>query len=278
MSVDEQPLTATFPDEDQRRRLDREQPAREKRERAPQRDARPTPLEYGKRGSNLFDAPTAADALTPRGLPKATRRFDMRWLLSRAVLGEAAAREALIEVIWRVGHSKALQPFDEHTRDAAIAAVVETLLDYGMLGLGLAVHFDVRRAPAFLGWLVVALRNAAKDELRRKRPVTVSDVVVTSDEDGEEREQSLSAKPERHDAEGRPVIPGAAPSEPARDLEVKQRLAIALAAVSEREAEILRAIADGETPEEIGGRLKLSASRVRAIIAEARAKAREALA
>jgi RNA polymerase sigma factor (sigma-70 family) len=268
------PLTATFPQEDERPGFRRE---RSERQETPRDRNRQAALQYGPRGSALFLSPTPSQGVTASGLPKGTRRFDLSWLLSRAVLGETAPREALIEVIWRVGHSKALKPFDEQTRDVAIVAVTEKLLGYGLLGLGLAVHFDVRRAPAFLSWLVRALRNAATDELRRKRPATVSDVTVIADEDGEEREHALSGKAERHDAEGHPIIPGAALSEPARDLAVKQRLAIALAAVDEREREILLAIADGETPEEIGGRLGIKASRVRGIVSEARRKAREAL-
>lgn len=256
------PLTAKFARDDAR-------PPRPYGEPSEKRDADgSSAIEYRDCGSAPFAAPTR----------KARRRFDLDWLIARAVLGETAPREALIEIVWRVGHSKQLRQFDEQTRAAAIMRVTEKLLGFGLLGLGLAIHFDVRRSGAFLGWLVTALRNAAKDDLRRKRLVTVSDVVVTMGEDGDEREQSLSAKAERYDAEGRPVIPGAALSDPSRDAETKEKLAIALAAVNEREADILLSIADGEETEEIAERLGISASRVRVIVAGARAKARAALA
>ena len=234
-----------------------------------ERRAKPEPLAYGGNGSKLFARPTPAPALTPRGAPQ-SRPINPDFLIRRLNVGDPFAREAFVEVVYTLA-GKALRRFDDETR----AIALEQTLDY-LLGGGLA-RFK-RELATFGTWASRILVSRAKDHLRKKRPVIVQDAIRVEDADGDVREQSLSAKPERHDSDGKPIIPGAAPSEPARDFELKQKLSIALAAVNDREREILFAIADGETPEEIAGRLRLSAGRVRAILAEARAKARAALA
>lgn len=231
-------------------------------------------LAYGPRGSHLFAHPNPAHGLAPRGLPKATHRFNIPWLVSRAILGETAPRDEVIKLVWRTGHSKSMRTFDEQTRDVAITVVAARLLRDGI-----GAHVDANRAGAFLGWLVAALRNAATDELRRKRVPTVSDVIVTTGEDGEERERSLFDTVERHDAEGRPVIRDGCAGDPARGLEIRQQLEVALAVLDEREREVLYArVVAGESAGAVGQRLGLSAGRVRAIEARAKAKGRAALA
>jgi RNA polymerase sigma factor (sigma-70 family) len=220
------------------------------------------------------ETPVRGDAEKPRELDRnITWRVPPEYLIRRVLLGDSLARGALIEIIFRMGR-KLLGNFDEEIRSRAIVTATDRLLGHGMLGLGIA-HFDLRRSGAFNTWLAKILKRAAIDELRKRKLVAVPYSIATEGEDGEASERCPALVSQGHDAEGRPIIPGAA-SDVLREIEGREQLAAALAVLNEREQQVMLATAQGDSPEEIAERLELSASRVRGIITEARAKARRA--
>jgi RNA polymerase sigma factor (sigma-70 family) len=187
---------------------------------------------------------------------KVSWRVPPEKLIQRTLLGDSLARGALIELIYRAG-LKALRNFDEETRYSAILAVTDRLLSYGMLGLTLAVKFD-SHSSSFISWISAVLKNAAKDEIKKRRIVTVPDSNLVEDDDGE-REQS--------------ILPGDLSNEPSRQYEAKQLLTSSSVVLNARERAVLRCAAEGDSIQEIAKVTGLSESRVRGVIAKARAKA-----
>ena len=186
----------------------------------------------------------------------------------------ARARGSLIELCYFIAdRSRALRKkFDPETRAIALEQALVYLFEHGGLS-----KFNEQRA-SFRTWVTRILESRAKDRLRTLRVKTLPYSTARENADGEEREDSPALRPQGHDANGRPLIPGAEIAEPLRQLENREAIAIAISALTEREAEIVLASAEGFAPAEIAERIGLSAGRVRSLLSAARRKAKAALA
>lgn len=205
-----------------------------------------------------------ADFAPRRTKPK-FHAIDPGFLLKRLDLDDPIAKGAIVENVYAVA-AKALRTFDDEIREVA---TVETC-DYLMRG-GLAKFNDSK--SSFATWLSVVLRSRATDELRRQ---ALHDVRTTAaplvDEESGRETQLLDAI--RGD-DSTPSAPLAFPVD--RHAIGREDFEAVMAALDEREAEILRARAEGFDYDEIAEQLGLSSGRVRAIAVEARAKARAAV-
>jgi RNA polymerase sigma factor (sigma-70 family) len=230
--------------------------------------------------------PAPSKTRTKRRIPR--EEFGM--LVTRATLGDEKARDELITLTHDLGHSVLAASYDEETRYRAIIEVTDKLFTSGMLGLGIALYFDLSRAGALVSFLTASLKNAAVDELRKKTMMLrgkemMRDALdisvpysVPSDEDESEYSPALMAQRLGNDEDGTPIIPGADSIDPLRQLEGQKLFeAVMRAKLTPRQCDVADLLVEGRTDVEISEQLDIKPSRARALIAEVRGKIRAVL-
>lgn len=275
---------------DEARRLDRTFSNEARRDRKRFKDEKSEPESVDESTADAGPKRLPRSSAVPKAKPRIPRE-EFGMLVSRAMLGDVNARDTLITLTHGLGHKVLSINFDEETRLRAIMAVTEKLFSWGMLGgIALGLYFDLRRSGALVSFLTTALKNAAVDELRKKR--TIRDALVEksvpyeSAAEGEDGEQTRSPALDTlqtwrgfkyrlgSDEAGMPVIPGADSLSPLRQLLAQEIFEHAASAdLNAREWEVANLLASLEfKTEEIAARLKISPSRARAIIATVRKK------